>query len=356
MNVQEILRKASRRLIFLHVLGCLIFIAIPVLGERRGPGNHYYAEILEYGFTIFFFYLNYYFLLPHFFFRKRYVAFVLWALSGFAVVSVLPEIIVGDVFLTRGDLLNTRGTSVYHLPPPHHPHGLFPALSNTVFGPLDENFLKYSVMFVMAMTLRFSVQIRSVQKQMADAEIGFLKAQINPHFLFNTLNSIYTLTVEAGADDAAKAIVQLSALMRYAAGDANAEMVPLDKELKYIDNYVTLQRMRLNERVHVFYAVNADGASGNIAPFLLIPFIENAFKYGVSTEEASDLRISISVQGKSLHMLVRNRKVHAQIAESGTSVGIANTRRRLELLYPGAHHLDIRDEAAFFEVKLALDI
>ena len=350
--------KANYRVVFLHIIGCLTFLSIPVFSGPQGGNpfavkhdSQYYNEILEYLLTILFFYVNYYYLIPAFYFKRRYALFTVLAIIGFVIVSTLPEMLPYNGYL-------------HPMPPPDEaPFGPPPPMGHDsgiawgVFGPFDENFLKYMAVFILAIALKVTDQLKKIQKEKAEAEIMFLKAQINPHFLFNTLNSVYTLAIEAGANSAAKAIAQLSGMMRYSTSEASSEKVLLAKELAYIDNYITLQRLRLNDRVKLFYAVEGNAGEELVAPFLLIPFIENAFKYGVSTDQDSDIRIRIVIEEGSLNLSVVNNKVYiATNQEHGTSIGIENTQRRLGLLYPQAYDLTINSTEKTFEVAMKITL
>lgn len=356
-------RRIKNNTLLLHITGCILFMCIPIFSYRGSPGDpdgpgtlFYYNMLFEYALTIVFFYLNYLYLIPRFYFKRQYALFIFAALMGFVVVDALPELL-SYLFCGHGPMRH-----IPIGPPPgmrhfrhHHAGGNIPFthLPWRVLGPFDQNFLKCVAVLVLAISLKVTEQLKKIEKEKAESEVMFLKAQINPHFLFNTLNSIYTLAIEAGAGSTAKAIAQLSGMMRYATSEASAEMVALLRELSYIDNYVTLQRLRINENVQLFYMVEGHAGNARIAPFLLIPFIENAFKYGVSTEQPSDIRVQIMLRDGTLYLHVVNTKVYVSPGiDHGTSIGIDNTRKRLELLYPGRHELKIEDAEDKFDVQL----
>ena len=187
---------------------------------------------------------------------------------------------------------------------------------------------------------------------MLNTEISFLKAQINPHFLFNTLNSIYALTL-VRSEHAPDAVVKLSGMMRYAVSEANLSQVSLSKEVSYISNYIELQKLRITDKIVITFEVAGDVEGKNIAPFLLIPFVENAFKYGVNAEENSDIWIKIEINEFDLLMQIENNKVFVRKDKNyGASLGIKNTKKRLQILYPGTHVLKIKDGKYDFIVSL----
>lgn len=189
-----------------------------------------------------------------------------------------------------------------------------------------------------------------------DAELSYLKAQINPHFLFNTLNSIYSLALQK-SDDAANAVVKLSGMMRYVLTESQRESVSLEKEINYIKDYVELQKLRLGNAVRLDFNISGNAAQKQIAPLLLIPFIENAFKHGVNAEENSEIKIEINVTESAVNLFVKNNKVNVDnTTDVKTGLGVENTKNRLILLYPDKHHLTIDDNPLSFAVSLSINI
>jgi len=186
-------------------------------------------------------------------------------------------------------------------------------------------------------------------------ELSFLKAQINPHFLFNTLNNIYSLASRK-SDQTPEAILKLSEMMRYVMSDAKQDVVPLGKEIEYITRFIDLQKMRLTDKVHVSFQVIGNDAEISIAPLILMPFIENAFKYGVSTHEESLISITISIEANKIVLVTTNRVFnYSNILTESTGIGIVNTKRRLDLLYPGKHRLMIDESNNNYVVQLELN-
>lgn len=180
---------------------------------------------------------------------------------------------------------------------------------------------------------------KEMKVQKLDSELSYLKAQINPHFLFNTLNNIYSLSM-CQNEQTPEAILKLSAIMRYVTQDAEAEKVPLEKELDYLTNYIDLQQIRSNDHLRITFTVNGDTHNKIIAPLLLINFIENAFKNGVSNHTECFVNITIHIIESQLVMEVINKKTGDMKTDS-TATGSNNTKRRLELQYPCKHLLTI---------------
>jgi LytS/YehU family sensor histidine kinase len=197
-------------------------------------------------------------------------------------------------------------------------------------------------------------RLKETEEEKLKAELSYLKAQINPHFLFNTLNSVYALTVQK-SDSAPEAITKLSAIMRYSITDAAQDFVSLEKELNYVNAYVELEKLRLTNKVNLNYTVKGSTAGKQIAPLIFIPFIENAFKYGVSTQENSVIDITITIDNNNLAVIVKNTKMRTD-PKNKLGLGIENTKKRLSLIYPGKHKLEIQDSEKEHSVNLNLNL
>ncbi|MDC8004824.1 histidine kinase [Aureisphaera galaxeae] len=190
--------------------------------------------------------------------------------------------------------------------------------------------------------------VKQKEIQKTETELRLLKNQLNPHFLFNSLNSIYSL-VRNKSSEAPEAVITLSELMRYMLYEAREEKVPLTKEINYIKNYISLQRLRLSNSEHVTLAIKGDYEDRKIYPLLLISFIENAFKYGTDFKGVTDIAISIEIVHSKLIFRVNNFLGNYKKDEKSSGIGLTNIRSRLELLYPNAHSLSIsKDEKRYF--------
>lgn len=186
-----------------------------------------------------------------------------------------------------------------------------------------------------------------------NAELCLLKAQINQHFLFNTLNNIYSFII-AKDDRAAQAVINLTGFMRYVIRNAKEEKIPLQEELDYITHYVELQRYRAVSKAHIDFMLNGLAEDRKIAPLMLITFIENAFKYGLSPEVDSLVWVDITINGNELCLTTYNKKARQAFPDISSGIGIANTRDRLRLLYPDRHRLVIKDDDNSFLVNLII--
>jgi LytS/YehU family sensor histidine kinase len=210
--------------------------------------------------------------------------------------------------------------------------------------------------FFFSLALRIGNRWKQAERERITAELSHLKAQVNPHFLFNTLNSIYSLALEK-SDDTADAVVRLSGMMRYVISEADKDFVSLEKEIRYVCDYVDLQKLRFGSAVHLDFKVVGDLTGKKIAPLILIPFVENAFKHGVNPEIDSDILIHILIKDGRLEMIVKNKilpSVQQETLRNG--LGVENTRNRLKHLYPSSHVLNIRESENEFLVEMNIGL
>ena len=193
------------------------------------------------------------------------------------------------------------------------------------------------------------LQEKELLLQTRQSELSFLRSQINPHFLFNNLNSIYSLVYHQ-SDQALPAIAGLSDMLRYMLYDTTHE-VALEKEVVYIEKYIELQRLRLDEQAEVNFNCRINAHHIFIQPLLFLPFVENAFKHGDLSGNGPGIFIGINVENKKISFCCRNNKSSKQ-KDSASGIGIENVKKRLKLLYPDNHQLDIIDNADRFIVNL----
>lgn len=213
--------------------------------------------------------------------------------------------------------------------------------------------------------LRFFTEWRELEEQREilkneklTAELKFLKNQINPHFLFNTLNNLYALAYSQ-SPQTTEVISKLSQMMRYMVYDSNHDQVPLEKEIEYMRNYIALEKLRLNKEIPIDFEVKGDVGNKKIVPLLLIPFLENAFKHGVANNN-NDTWVKAVLNGDRNHvsLTVSNSKLqlNGSAASSDHGIGLENVRKRLELNYPGKHHLNITDQESRYTATLDLQL
>jgi len=196
------------------------------------------------------------------------------------------------------------------------------------------------------------------EKQKTEVELKALKAQINPHFFFNTLNSIYSMALDKD-ERLPGTVLQLSDLMRYFLYESKDNFVPLEKELAVADNYIALQKIRSGEQLRIEIIKQGEVNGQKIAPLLLITFLENAFKHGAKGSSGNTfIKLDIKVEKNKLNFMVENNKGYIDEVNTGdhNGLGLENVKRQLELLYPGKHLLNIKDEQDRFIVALQLSL
>jgi LytS/YehU family sensor histidine kinase len=196
---------------------------------------------------------------------------------------------------------------------------------------------------------------QEAQQERLKSELAFLRSQISPHFIFNVLNSIVYL-IRSKSDQAESVTLQLSSLMRYMLYESGDAQVSLEKEVGYLKNYVELQKVRFEEDVDIRLNIEGTVGAQTIEPMLLIPFVENAFKHGVGLIKDPLIDILLTIKPNSMHFKVQNKitKDSTEYKDQNSGIGLQNIRRRLELLYPGQHQLQIAESGNFFHVNLTL--
>ncbi|MBO4826051.1 MAG: sensor histidine kinase [Prevotella sp.] len=266
------------------------------------------------------YFANFYIFGPYLFFRRRYWLFVLCNLV--LILGINYGFFVG-YFMFREHVPNMDGRAWI---------GFFSGAFMFLF--------LNTVIAAVAIGIRHFMRIRQIKQQLQDekaknteAELAWLKNQINPHFLFNTLNNISSLT-QIDADAAQDAIAQLSDLLRYAMYETNKKTVPIQGEVEFMRNYIELMKLRCNEKAEVSTNFSIENPQYPVAPLLFISLVENAFKHGVSSNRPSTIDISLVQSGNQLAFTCDNTNYPKDDADrSGSGIGIENTRRRLELMY-----------------------
>lgn len=197
---------------------------------------------------------------------------------------------------------------------------------------------------------------RDLEQEKLRAELTALKHQVNPHFLFNVLNSLYGLAFRNDDEPTAEGIAKLSLLMRYMLYESNDAEVLLEKEIEYLENYISLQKLRLDDRTELLFEVKGTVVGKSIAPMLLIPFVENAFKFGISTAKKSFVHIILTISQDALVFETHNsiHEVNIPVEDGIGGIGLENVRKRLELLYPGKYTLINGPEGKVYRSRLTL--
>jgi LytS/YehU family sensor histidine kinase len=228
------------------------------------------------------------------------------------------------------------------------------AIGSLVYHSFTLTFVAGTATAIRLFRRQYKSQMREVilQKEKTEAELKYLKGQINPHFLFNTLNNIYSLA-RKGSDQTSESILRLSKMMRFVLYEASSQTIPIKDELTLIQDYIKLEELRYTSRLAVTYNNNVDDPDQRIAPLLLIHFVENAFKHGVSESRSeSFVNVSIELMNKVLRATIVNSKP-VEVKTNGASIGMENVKKQLDILYP-QHRLDVRDQGQEYAVELTI--
>jgi two-component system LytT family sensor kinase len=337
----------------IHVLGWLLLIALLVAfvsvtpeGQPPAGGRSVFPFSLFMSVYLGLFYINQA-LVSRLYLRRRYV------LYGLVFALLFLAVCIGRPF--ENLIIHGGGPGNGHrnvrLPRAGHQGPLLDIISMILFVMV----WAISTLLTILRQWREAQQLaRQADKAKLSAELSYLKAQVNPLFLFNTLNNIYALTV-LKSDEAPQAVLKLSNIMRYMTDEAMNERVPLSAELACLGDYIDLQRMRLNEKAEVSFVVEGDVDGIEIAPMLLMTFVENVFKHGISSHEATHGEVHVAVAQGELRLSCRNRVFPSSGAER-PGTGIENVRQRLQLVYPQRHELTIARENGYYAVHLKLQI
>jgi hypothetical protein len=298
-------------------------------------------------------------LVPRYLLPGRYGRFALYAIYTL-IVSVYLELVVlvvSFIFLADYQMsaMNPATLDVFGLVV-----GLYVVVFIAMAADLAQRWHRLRAAHAETERARLEAELN-----LRDAELARLRMQMHPHFLFNTLNNLYGLTLER-SDDAPDVVLRIADLLDYMLYRCDRPLVPLAGEIEHLNTYLELERLRYDERVAVTFDVDGAASDARVAPLLLVPFVENSFKHSASrTADRAWIQIELRVVEDEMHFTVANSKLDGTTgAETGDGVarnatagiGLANVRRRLDLLYPDAHDLAIRDTPTQFTVHLRLPL
>ncbi len=238
---------------------------------------------------------------------------------------------------------------------------LFPGyyfIAYYTFWDISLFFAVYLVLTTLVKLARGWFRVNQLEQEKTSNELKALRSQLNPHFLFNSLNNLYSLARKK-SDLAPELIIKLSDVLRYVIYDADTNLISLQKELDFMNKYIEIQKLRLEADFRLQTTVQGECGQLQIAPLLFIPFVENAFKYGILPyERPNEILIRWKLDQAEVDFFIRNRNEPAcgMDGEKAHGAGIVNVRKRLELLYPGKHDLDIQSTEGWFTVHMKIDL
>ena len=342
------------------VFGLAIFYYQPVISDFEIPFQFWIKQTLELSLLVITFYLNAFLLVPRLLLRNRRAYYFM------IVVGIVIAILFANRRLDRSyaEFQGHRMFQGQHKLRPPGPPIFIPGAR----GGLGVTLTVAITSLVVGISTAISViqkwqkdnqERKELEKDKVTSELSFLKAQINPHFFFNTLNNIYALTT-VDPRIAGEAIHQLSKMMRYLLYDTQQGDNMLSQEIAFVKNYISLMKLRLTDAVKINLDTPAHLQDVPLAPMIFLPFVENAFKHGVSATRQSYIDININQKNKVLDLTVSNSimKDNGVSLDTNSGIGLVNTRRRLDLLYAGKYKLDINESnaASDYTVHLVLDL
>ncbi len=341
--VERIYDFFSKRIVYHSVLWALhiiIFTSIQSAGSNN-PGFWLSNELIRAIFYAIGVYFNILYLIPNYLSQKKFgTYFALLFISVFIItpLQIFFLVLKSESFPEYQKYILDNQLIIYL--------GTFIFIGAT------------TIMKIVSDWVRHQRERKELETQTMQSELRFLKSQINPHFLFNTLNNLYALTLKK-SDKAPEIVIKLSEMMRYMLYECNEKRVPLYKEINYLKNYMDLERLRQAKNVDIAFEVAGPVSNQQIAPLLFIPFIENSFKHGLSNHlDQGFVNISLSVEPERIHLYIENSKpsLPNQFHKRSGGIGLVNVRRRLDLLYPERYELDIEDSPTIYGVNLEIEL
>jgi sensor histidine kinase YesM len=288
-------------------------------------------------------YLTVYWLMPRYFNRRRYALFSLFFLL----------VLAGSAGLILSCMLAIHQYLHQPLPVPVRTEYFYLLLGN-----FYTSFLTVAIKAIRD-KIRSDRKTALLEKEKTDSELRFLKSQMNPHFLFNAINSIYVL-IKKDPDFAGHTLVKFADMLRYQLYECNSDVIPIEKEIGYLDNYIQLEKLRKGDLIQTEYNVSASTGKFSIAPLLLIPFVENAFKYVSNCPDKNNfVTVDLNFQDNIFELSVENsidEDAMLPKEKAWGGIGLENVRRRLQLIYDGRHALDISTTEDVFSVLLTIKI
>jgi len=339
----------------------ILILALPLFIFFGQNNNHSFGvtQVIHY-FIFCLLFVIIYFLHSKILFPKLYL--IKKYLSYFTILAIL---LAGIVVLKPFDHFISNPNRINQLPST----GFSPSIHSTAKAieqtkPLLDvvSIFTFLLSIIIGITIETNKQLRITMQRVlmaetekAQAELAFLKAQVNPHFLFNILNNIYTLALTQDLNTASS-IMKLSNMMRYLTDDAGHDEVSLAQEIACLTDYIDLQKLRLTQKTIIEYEIKGNINNKKIAPLILMAFVENVFKYGVSNHKNSKLVIRVIAEQRLINLYCENTIHPDKKHEKRTGIGLKNTKKRLQYIYPNRHLLAVENTQKVFKINLSIHL
>jgi two-component system, LytTR family, sensor kinase len=308
--------------------------------DAVGAGQFALEVLVRNGLLAGLIYANLFILIPRFAQRKRIIEYVLSLIATLWLYVICKN--AHDIYVYRYVLEDETRESFFQ--------NSYYNFSIAIF------YMAFSVALHLSKAWYFQRElIRRMEVEKLSSELDYLRAQINPHFVFNSINTVY-FQIDRQNTDARESLSAFSELLRYQLYECNGNEIPIEKEILYLQNYIDLQRMRKDENYNISLVVGDNLSGFSISPLLLIPFVENAFKHVSHHPERNQVRIMLRRHDDNFELSVFNTKEKKAAVNGHAGIGLKNARRRLELLYKNRHMLMIEDASDSYEVNLSLKI
>jgi len=341
LNIKHKLTKRSWVYLSYWILVTIIFLYDRTyLIAKAGLPNFFICSVVRITLLIALAWANIHWLIPRYLLTRKYVHYF-----GAVLVLIIAYLLLQSLY-------------------DHYLFGfvLGPNRNTRLSSSLIYNFTHTSLYLLLTVALKFSIDWYEQKKLLQEAavaqlkaEVNYLRSQVNPHFLFNVLNNLYALTIKK-SDKAPEMVLKLSELMEYMLYESNETYVPLEKEIRYLHNYLELEKIRQGNHADILLTVTGHPDHCRIAPFLILPLVENAFKHGISKAvHNAYLHITIHID-KALEVSIENNKLNFQEMDKNGGIGLLNLEKRLELLYPDNHVLKITNQPDLFQVFLKINL
>lgn len=337
----------TKRVVY-HTLFWLLLLTLLILFEGFPQGilftfSNELINVFFYGLIVYF---NLFYLIPNYLTQKKFLTYCALLILSAVIITPLKVILLyfkwANFPQLQAELINHQNWQFLIT--------FFIAGSSTILKIVTD-------------WARHLKEKQELQTQTMQSELRFLKSQINPHFLFNTLNNLYALTLKK-SDKAPEIVIKLSEMMRYMLYECNEKRVLLSKEVNYIKNYLDLERLRQGKNVEITFNTKGEVSDQKIAPLMFIPFLENSFKHGLNNHISTGfVNITMEIEDKKIHFFIENSKPDAPPPQDyrrsnvrSGGIGLVNVHRRLNLLYPNHYDLKIDDNPNSYAVTLHLEL